>query len=406
LNYRDLGYDSSGIKKFIASRRQSPGETRHKSMPDTVHASDLFIGKDNAVIKGDKEGLYSGNAKFSLAPFSVDPEGNLIATTATITGYAQAFVSTLVWTATDEDTATWASGSILTSKGTTYAISGGNTGNISSLTYVYLDPATSITVLQTSTTASDASGNNKLLLATVQEGAASSKCIIDVVGSHGTTIDGDRIITGKILSSDGKTYFDLDGDEFKMDDGAGGTVTIDPNGLAIVGGIVSIKSDDATTIIDSSGLVSTNNFDSAQVVINTTKTTTSNSFEDVSGGALTAVTLARSRRILMFLNVYGRYDGFHDDQGYLETRIYDTFTSDSTGINLITRGEYFAEVNWDAGTGLVTDSHVWGAAQAQANWGIITAAAGSHTYKMQFKVDGGDDGNIYNANIGYVILGD
>jgi len=140
-------------------------------------------------------------------------------TTDLLTVGARSFVSTLVWTATDADTASWAAGAITTSDGTSYSIDAGNTGNIGALTYVYLDTAVSTTVLQTTTTASSAVGNNKIPIAIVQAGATGAKCIIDVLSSNGTTIDGDRITTGKIQSSDGKTYFDLDNKYMIVNDG-------------------------------------------------------------------------------------------------------------------------------------------------------------------------------------------
>lgn len=178
----------------------------------------MQIGEGSQVFRGDRSGIWLGANTFADAPFSVDMSGNLISTTATITGYARGFVSTLAWTATDADTASWASGTIKTSDGTSYAIDSGNTGNIAATTYVYLDPDTSITVLQKTTTATTAVGDKIILVAIVQEGAAGSGCIIDVVGSHGTTVDGDRITTGKIESSDGKTYFDLDNDRIIVND--------------------------------------------------------------------------------------------------------------------------------------------------------------------------------------------
>ena len=142
------------------------------------------------------------------------------------TGYGKGFVSTLAWTATDYNTATWGSGSILTTDGTTYSIAAGNTGNIDALTYIYLAPATSVTVLQTTTAAATAAGVGKTLIAVVQLGASGSKCIIDVVGSIGTTIDGDRITTGKIQSSDASTYFDLDGDVIVISDASDPRIVI------------------------------------------------------------------------------------------------------------------------------------------------------------------------------------
>lgn len=143
-----------------------------------------------------------------------------------VVGYARGWVSTLVWTATDYNTASWAAGNIRTSGGTTYNIASGNTGNISAKTYVYLDPDTSTTVLQKSTTYSDAVGDKIILVAIVEPGASGSKCVITVVNSSGTTIDGDRIVTGKIESSDGKTYFDLDNDVIVISDDGGPRVVI------------------------------------------------------------------------------------------------------------------------------------------------------------------------------------
>jgi hypothetical protein len=163
--------------------------------------SDSFKrGYGNAVFGSDSNGIWLGAADYANAPFKVSMAGALTATTATITGMGKNFVSTLAWTATDQDTATWASGTIKTSDGTSYAIDAGNTGNIGATTYVYLDPATFITVLQTTTTATTAAGNGKILIAVVQIGGAGSECIIDVVGGSGTTIDGDRITTGTIVA--------------------------------------------------------------------------------------------------------------------------------------------------------------------------------------------------------------
>jgi len=186
----------------------------------------MQIGEGSQVFRGDRSGIWLGANTFADAPFSVDMQGNLISTTATITGYAKGFVSTLVWTATDADTASWASGTIKTSDGTSYSITSGNTGNIAATTYVYLDPDTSITVLQKTTTATTAVGDEIILVAIVQKGATGAKCIIDVISSQGTTVDGDRITTGKIESADGNTYFDLDNDRLVLNDGTDNRVVI------------------------------------------------------------------------------------------------------------------------------------------------------------------------------------
>src|SRR5207237_1407030 len=119
----------------------------------------------------------------------------------------------------DYNTAQWSSGTIRFANGTAYAINSGDTGNITLTTYIYLDTKISSTVLQTSTTYTDSIGDAKILLAIVLPAAdTGSKCVINALGSAGTTIDGNKITTGKIQSSDGKTYFDLDNDKFVVND--------------------------------------------------------------------------------------------------------------------------------------------------------------------------------------------
>lgn len=71
----------------------------------------------------------------------------------------------LVFSSTDENTVAWASGTITLSDGTAYSITGGNTGNMAARTYIYLDPSTSTTVLQVTTTAATASADGKYLIA-------------------------------------------------------------------------------------------------------------------------------------------------------------------------------------------------------------------------------------------------
>ena len=215
------------IKAFNEiSRKPLPQTEGVGGFGDLRSVAALQIGAGTRSFKADQSGIWLGGNTFAVAPFRVDMQGNLTATTATLTGYGKNFVSTLAWTATDYNTATWAGGTIKTSDDTVYTIAGGNTGNIGALTYVYLDPDTSATVLQTTTTAATAAGDKKILIAIVQIGAADSKCIIDVIGGSGTTIDGDRIVTGKIESSDGKTYFDLDGDVIIINDGTDDRILI------------------------------------------------------------------------------------------------------------------------------------------------------------------------------------
>jgi hypothetical protein len=138
---------------------------------------------------------------------------------------AQYFSHSITWTATDIDTCTWSSGTIKFSDATTDDINAGNTGNITAETYIYYDGTAT---LKTTTNFATTIGDNKVLLAIVEKGGTGGKCIISPINSSGTTIDGDKIVTGKIQSSDGKTYFDLDTGEFVVNDGSNDRVLIGP----------------------------------------------------------------------------------------------------------------------------------------------------------------------------------
>ena len=51
------------------------------------HVAYLQVGAGNRSLKMDDEGFWIGAKKFVDAPFSVDPDGNMIATSLTISGY-------------------------------------------------------------------------------------------------------------------------------------------------------------------------------------------------------------------------------------------------------------------------------------------------------------------------------
>ena len=91
----------------------------------------------------------------------------------------------MVFSATDHDTVAWASGTIRLQSGTSYSITGANTGNITALTYIYLDTDVSTTALQTTTTASTAVGHNKILVAVAEDVASGKKAEFQVFGGSG-----------------------------------------------------------------------------------------------------------------------------------------------------------------------------------------------------------------------------
>jgi len=96
----------------------------------------------------------------------------------------QSWSHDLAFSVTDADTVAWAGGTITMADGsTTYSIDAGNTGNMAARTYVYLDIDTSVTVLQTTTTAGTATGDGKILIAVAEN--STSQATFQVFGGIG-----------------------------------------------------------------------------------------------------------------------------------------------------------------------------------------------------------------------------
>lgn len=111
---------------------------------------------------------------------------------------------TMVFSVTDLNTIAWGSGTITLSNGRTFSISAGNTGNMAALTYVYLDPAVSTTVLQTTTTAATALGANKILVGVAQNNTVTANWIPYGPGQmlvDGAQIGALSIVAGNIAAS-------------------------------------------------------------------------------------------------------------------------------------------------------------------------------------------------------------
>ena len=146
MRYADLGYNSFLIRTILTSPTQSPIEAR------------------NAIPTGS---LSSAQLSTPMNP-----------------------TTTIVFSSTDYNTAAWAAGVIYFADGTqSLTITAGNTGNIAATTYVYYDKEKS-PVIQTTTTASNASGANKFMLAIVELGASGKDCIITPTIAAGLTVSG------------------------------------------------------------------------------------------------------------------------------------------------------------------------------------------------------------------------
>ncbi len=116
------------------------------------------------------------------------------------TGWTQ----TCVFSSTSANQVNWSAGGLTVSNGTTYNILAGNTGTMAARTYIYLDLNVSETEYQTTTTATDAVGDGKVLVATAINNTATGAvdCSFQVFGGvGGMTIDGGDIISESITTN-------------------------------------------------------------------------------------------------------------------------------------------------------------------------------------------------------------
>lgn len=109
------------------------------------------------------------------------------------------FTQNLTFTSASATQVNWSSGTVTLSNGRSFSIVSGNTGTMAALTYIYLDPAISSTVLQTTTTFSTAIGANKILIAAAQNNATAASVI--TYGGGQPVLDGTSNIAAASITA-------------------------------------------------------------------------------------------------------------------------------------------------------------------------------------------------------------
>lgn len=134
----------------------------------------IFLGLHSGAYKfrvGDPTGSYMQWDGTTLAL-----QGGVVTSLGSGTDLAiMGWQSDLIFSAVDQNTVAWSSGTLRFHNGINYSIAAGDTGNISALNYIYLDTAVSATVLQITTTAANAIGRNKVIIAVAQNNSESGK---------------------------------------------------------------------------------------------------------------------------------------------------------------------------------------------------------------------------------------
>ena len=162
--------------------------------------------KDSAFVSADSSEqdpppIPSGGAAQDINEGNVDIDGNTIipgsipATTLDVSNWG--WGQTCIFSSTDINTVSWGAGTFTSANGIAYAISAGNTGNMTAKTYIYLDLNVSATVYQITTTSSLSVGVGKVLVAVAENDSPDATFNL----SEANQIIGDNILANTIDAS-------------------------------------------------------------------------------------------------------------------------------------------------------------------------------------------------------------
>jgi len=201
-----------------------------QSIKDTSVNLDNKVDKSVFGLSNLQQGLISESLPANTVGFK-PINGNLIidgtiAAEKLIIGNGN-FVSDMIFSTSFYDQAEWTSGSLYFKDGTVAAIDAGDTGRLGVTTtqYIYYSPETAST-LQVTTNEAEIVGTAVLLCIMEPQASTSRGAVLTISQTTGTTISGSNIKTGKVESTDGSTYFDLDNDKIVINDGVNDRVII------------------------------------------------------------------------------------------------------------------------------------------------------------------------------------
>lgn len=169
------------------------------------------------------------------------------------------------------------------------------------------------------------------------------------------------------------------------DDADNDRITMDKDGMIINQGAMTIKNSTNQTIVDATGLVSTNNFQTDTYSDVNNQTTSSTSFVDVTNASLNFI-LTRTSKVLFLASAAGR----------------ETAAGNGTAVVIVVDGtKYGPSLNVQAPLGATPSS-------GSSTHVFLSLAAGAHNVKLQFCVadgGGGRTANIDDKRLTYIIYG-
>jgi len=212
IQLRDL------VEGSIASNNLHANAVRTNNIKDDAITANKIIA--DAITADKIQALAIDSSKIAVGTITSDQieDGTIVAdkiktgtltalqiSTGTITAGllktgGQAFSHNLEFSSTDANTVSWTAGTIKTADETAYSIDAGNTGNMTARTYIYLDKSVSETVLQTSTSYDAPLGDNRIPIATAEDGT--NNAIFTVFqGGGGVFISGGMIAAHTISAT-------------------------------------------------------------------------------------------------------------------------------------------------------------------------------------------------------------
>lgn len=171
-----------------------------------IHPNPIVPQTWNELFQTDSEGQNSpgvvslavGNDGRLVANSPSTPPARIVLPRESVEGAEWVFSG--AFSVTDADTVAWGSGTLTTEDGHTYSIGAGNTGNMAAKTYIYFDIDVSTTAFQTTTTAGNAVGAGKILIAIAQNATGEAKFM--ALNDNQYNIDAANIVANSITANE------------------------------------------------------------------------------------------------------------------------------------------------------------------------------------------------------------
>jgi hypothetical protein len=176
-------------------------------------------------------------------------------------------------------------------------------------------------------------------------------------------------------------------------------VTISNSGVAVIDGNISISNAVGTTILDSTGVVSTTNFPRDQIFSDVTNSTTGTTAVDLPGATLDSFILSRAANVYITMSAWGYNNGFGNDGHSVRVVCNDNIDG-----NLIT---YPIFGQWVLSSIDFAGSTASNSFDEQAvTMGVIqNLSAGTHTLKLQYYASTGGTATVGAFLLSYLVLG-